>query len=257
MPTAAIQTIIADEPIGRTKLRMMLDSEPGIRVVAECENGNQTLAALREFKPDLILLDIQMPDADGFQILESLSTGEMPMVIFTTACGQYAIRAFEAHALDYLLKPFDQERLHIAIERARVELFLHRNRDMAIRIVEMLSSVEISHRTKRRLAIKSAGRVIFLDVEEIDWVEAAANYVKLNAGARWYLLRETISRVSERLDSHRFVRIHRSILVNVQQIKELHPCNSGEYMVILRNGKELACSRTYKSGLHKLIESTF
>jgi two-component system LytT family response regulator len=235
----------------------MLDLEPGIRVVAECEDGNQTLAALRQFKPDLILLDVQMPDADGFQILGSLTASEMPMVIFTTACGQYAIRAFEAHALDCLLKPFDQGRLHTAIERARIEMLFHRDRDLAARIVEMLSSVEANHLTERRLAIKSAGRVIFLDIDEIDWVEAAANYVKLNVGTRWYLLRETISRVSERLDPHRFVRIHRSTLVNVQKIKELQPCNSGEYMVILRNGKELACSRTYKTGIRKLIGRTF
>jgi two-component system LytT family response regulator len=256
MIPSAIRTIIADdEPLGLRKLRILLNSESGIRVVAECENADQTLAAVREHKPDLILLDIQMPDADGFQMLKSLSAQDMPMVIFTTAYDHYAIRAFEARALDYLLKPFDQERLHAAIEKARVEMLHHHARVLATRILEILSDVEPYHQNERRLVIKSGGRVIFLDVDEIDWVEAAANYVKLNAGKRSYLLRETIGRVSERLDHHQFVRIHRSTLVNVQKIKELQPCNSGEYMVMLRNGKELSCSRSYRGGLHKLIEN--
>jgi two-component system, LytTR family, response regulator len=255
MIPSAIQTVIADdEPLGRRKLRILLNSEPGIRIMAECENAEETLAALREYKPHLILLDIQMPDADGFQILRSLTPDQMPMVIFTTAYDRYAIRAFEAHALDYLLKPFDQERLHAAIERARVEMLHDHDRQMAARIVEMLLSVEARHRSERRFVIKSGGRVIFLDVDEIDWVEAAANYVKLTAGKQSYLLRETIGRVAERLDPNQFVRIHRSTLVNVDRIKELQPCNSGEYMVILRNGKELSCSRSYRSSLHKLIQ---
>lgn len=251
-----IHTIIADdEPLARGKLRMLLDSEPGIRIIAECENGNEAISALKAYKPDLLLLDIQMPDADGFQVLETLAPEDMPMIIFTTAYDQYAIRAFEEHALDYLLKPFDQERLHAAIERARLEILNRHDRELTSRILDMLSSIKASQQTERRFVIKSGGRVVFLDVDDIDWVEAAANYVKLNAGGRSYLLRDTISRISERLDPSQFVRIHRSILVNVRKIKELQPCNSGEYMVILRNGKELSCSRGYRAGLHELIEN--
>jgi two-component system LytT family response regulator len=256
MISSPIRTIIADdEPLGRRKLRLLLSAEPGIRVVAECENGDQTVAALRECRPDLILLDIQMPGADGFQILESVPAEEMPMVIFTTAFDQYAIRAFESHVLDYLLKPFDQERLHAAMERARIQMVHRHDRELAARMLDILSHARAGHRIERRFAIRSRGRVVFLDVDEIDWVEAAANYVKLNSGKQSYLLRETIGRVSERLHPDQFVRIHRSTLVNVQKIRELQPCNSGEYMVILRNGKELSCSRSYKSGLHKLIKA--
>ncbi|HZR55548.1 MAG TPA: LytTR family DNA-binding domain-containing protein [Terriglobales bacterium] len=256
MNVSPMHTIIADdEPLARGKLRMLLEAEPGIRVIAECENGNQAITALKAYKPDLVILDVQMPEADGFQVLETLSAGDMPIIIFTTAYDQYAIRAFEQHALDYLLKPFDQERLHAAIERARVEMLNRHDRELTSRILDMLSSIKATQPTERRFVIKSGGRVIFLNMDEIDWVEAAANYVKLNAEGRSYLLRDTISRVSERLDPQQFVRIHRSILVNVRKIKELQPCNSGEYMVILRNGKELSCSRSYRAGLHELIEN--
>ena len=200
-----------------------------------------------------------MPDLDGFQVLNEIPAQEMPVVIFTSAYDQYAIRAFEAHALDYLLKPFDQERLHQAIERARIELLNSENREVTHRIMEMLSHIKAgaagpSAEAQNRLVIKAKGRVIFLDMDDIDWVEAAANYVRLNVGKEAYLLRETISRTSERLNSEQFIRIHRSTIVNVRKIKELIPVNSGEYIVVLKNGKELSCSRGYRAALQGVIE---
>jgi two-component system LytT family response regulator len=256
-----LRLVIADdERLARQKVRMLLESEPNVTVIAECQDGKQTVSAINCFHPDLLLLDIQMPDLDGFQVLNEIPAQEMPVVIFTSAYDQYAIRAFEAHALDYLLKPFDQERLHQAIERARIELLNSENREVNHRIMELLSHIKSGAvgatpvEPQNRLVIKAKGRVIFLDMDDIDWVEAAANYVRLNAGKEAYLLRETISRTSERLNSDRFIRIHRSTIVNVGKIKELIPVNSGEYIVVLKNGKELSCSRGYRASLQSVIE---
>jgi two-component system LytT family response regulator len=178
----------------------------------------------------------------------------LPIVIFTTAYDQYAVRAFEAHALDYLLKPFDQDRLHSAIERARAELLKSTDRDLTNRLLDLLAQSRTESKGDRRLIIKAGGRVVFLDTDDIDWVEAAANYVKLHVGKDSYVLREGIGRISERLDPIQFVRIHRSAIANVRKIKELQPCNSGEYIVVLKDGKELSCSRGYRSGLQQLID---
>lgn len=255
-----LRVVVADdERLARQKMRTLLESEPNITLVAECQDGRQTVSAINCFHPDLLLLDIQMPDLDGFQVLGEISPREMPAVIFTSAYDQYAIRAFEAHALDYLLKPFDKDRLHTAIQRARIELAKSENRDMTHKLLELLSHIRSGADTattdsQDRLVIKAKGRVIFLDLEEIDWVEAAANYVRLNVGKESYLLRETISRTSERLDPNQFIRIHRSTIVNVRKIKELIPVNSGEYIVVLKNGKELSCSRGYRAFLQKVIE---
>jgi two-component system, LytTR family, response regulator len=254
-----IRTIIADdERLAREKLRILLASEPEIRVVAECQDGKQTLSALRKHNADLILLDIQMPGMDGFQVLNELSPEEMPVVIFTTAYDQYAIRAFEAHALDYLLKPFDRERLHHAIERARSELNKSQDREITHRILSLLSRVKSEMlpvpQADDRLVIKAKGRVVFLALDEIDWIEASANYVRLNVGKESHLFRETISRISERLNPNHFARIHRSTIVNVRKIKELIPVNSGEYIVVLKNGKELSCSRGYRATVQGMIE---
>jgi two-component system, LytTR family, response regulator len=257
-----VRTIIADdERLARRKLRILLDLEPEIQVVAECHDGGQTLSAIRTCRPDLLLLDIQMPDLNGFQVLNEIPPAEMPVVIFTSAYDQYAIRAFEAHALDYLLKPFDRGRLHQAIERARFELRKSQDREITHRIMDLLAQVRSEKQPvpvfDGRLVIRTKGRIVFLNLEEIDWVEAAANYVRLNVGKESYLFRETISRTSERLNPNHFIRIHRSMIVNVRKIKELIPVNSGEYIVVLKSGKELSCSRGYRANIQHLIEKNF
>src|ERR1700751_5479857 len=251
-----IRTVVADdEALARQKLRILLDSEPGILVVAECKNAKETLAALEAYKPDLLMLDVQMPDADGFEVLKRAPAEQMPIVVFTTAYDHYAIKAFEAHALDYLLKPFDQERLHNALERVRVELLRSREPEVTKRLLALLEDARPSAKAER-LVIRAGGRVVFLDAEEIEWIEAAANYVRVHAGKESYLLRGSIGRLAERLDTAQFVRIHRSTIVNIRKIRELQPCNSGEFMVVLRNGKELSGSRGYRSLLQNLIEKT-
>jgi two-component system LytT family response regulator len=256
-----VRTVIADdERLARQKLLILLQSEPLVKVVAECQDGRQTVSAIRSLRPDMLLLDIQMPDLDGFQVLSEIPVEEMPVVIFTSAYDQYAIRAFEAHALDYLLKPFDQERLHHAVERAQSELRKSRDREITHRILNLLSQVRSvalpTPEADNRLVIKANGRVVFLDLDNIEWVEAAANYVRLNVGKESYLFRETISRISERLDTNHFVRIHRSTIVNVRKIKELIPVNSGEYVVVLKSGRELSCSRGYRAALQGIVEKS-
>jgi two-component system, LytTR family, response regulator len=255
-----LRVVIADdERLARHKMRVLLESEPNVVVVAECQDGRQTVSAINCLHPDLLLLDIQMPDLDGFQVLSEIAPSDLPVVIFTSAYDQYAIRAFETHALDYLLKPFDQGRLHQAMERARAELVKSETREISHRLMQLLSQFKAAPAiapadAQNRLVIKAKGRVIFLDLDEIDWVEAAANYVRLNVGKESYLLRETISRTSERLNPNEFIRIHRSTIVNVRKIKELIPVNSGEYIVVLKNGKELSCSRGYRAHLQQVIE---
>jgi len=251
----AIRTIIADdEALARKKLRLLLNEESGVNVVAECADGKQTVAAVESHRPDLLLLDIHMPDLDGFQVLEHIATDQMPLVIFTTAYDQYAIRAFEAHALDYLLKPFHQQRLHHALERVKAELLKSHEHGVKTRLLELLGKASPESRELRRLVIRTAGRVVFLEFDEVDWIEAAANYVKLHVGKESFLLREGIGHVSAKLDPERFVRIHRSYIVNVSRIRELQPCDSGEFIAVLRDGKELSCSRGCRSQLLKLIE---
>jgi two-component system, LytTR family, response regulator len=256
-----VRTVIADdERLARQKLLILLSSEPHVKVVAECQDGKQAVSAIRTLRPDLLLLDIQMPELDGFQVLDEIAPEDMPVVIFTSAYDQYAIRAFEANALDYLLKPFDQDRLHQAVAKARAEVYRSRDSEITHRILDLLSQVRTgvppAQQHDNRLVIKVNGRVVFLDMDSIDWVEAAANYVRLNVGKDSYLLRETIGGISERLDTNQFVRIHRSTIVNVHKIKELIPVNSGEYVVVLKSGRELSCSRGYRAFLQVIVEKS-
>ena len=252
-----MRVIIADdEPLARSKIRLMLNNEAGVQVLAECQNGSDTVQALRAYKPDLLFLDIRMPDLDGFEVLSKSPNPEMPFVIFTTAYDSHAVKAFEAHALDYLLKPFDQERLHQALDRARAELLKAKDREAAQNILRYLSETGNQVALNRRLIVKSGGRIVFLSFDEIDWVEAAANYVRIHVGKQAYLLRKGIGEIAERLDPAQFIRIHRSAMVNVQKIKELQPVNSGEYILVLKDGKELPCSRGYRAGLQEFVDRT-
>jgi two-component system LytT family response regulator len=258
---SSIRVIIADgDDLARQNMRLLLALEPAVQVVAECGDGEQTVAAVRAFRPDLLLLDVRLSDLDGFQILERIPADQRPLVVFTSAHDQYAIRAFEANAVDYLLKPHQRERLHRAMEKVRSELLkLHHLSSQAL--LDLLAQTTLAQNqaapkpTDQRFMIKAGGRLLFLDFDEIDWIEAAANYVKLNVGSTSYLLREGIGRISARLDPGAFIRVHRSTIVNVNKIKELQPCDSGEYIAVLRNGKELSCSRGCRPQLQRLIEN--
>jgi two-component system LytT family response regulator len=247
--------IVDDEPLARSRLRALLEREPDVEVVGESGDGTAAVAAARALRPDLVFLDVQMPALDGFGVLEAL--GEpLPAVVFVTAYDRYALRAFEVHALDYLLKPFDRERFRRALERARAAL--QRDESLAVnrKLLELLDDVRPGRKAAPRLVVKTAGRVFFLRPEEIDWVEAAGNYVKLHAGREEHLLRETMSALEGRLDADRFVRIHRSALVNLDRVRELQPWFHGDYKVILRDGTELTLSRGYRPKLQELLGNT-
>jgi two-component system LytT family response regulator len=250
-----IRTIIADdEHLIRKKLRIALGAEPDVDLVAECADGKECIAAVKKFSPDLLLLDVQMPGGDGFEVLRSISGPNMPIVVFVTAYDKYAIRAFEAHALDYVLKPFDRERLQASLARVRTEIEKTQRNQLAGRVLDLLADLGTQGLRDNRLAVRTEGRIVVLDVNEIDWIQAASNYVVLHAGAHAHRTRESIGNISSRLDPEAFVRIHRSIIVNVKRIKELLPCNSGEYIVVLKNGRELSCSRGYRASLQGMFE---
>ena len=247
-----IRVLIADnDPHSCRQLRLLLSAEAGLNVLGECLDAAQTIDAIQKLEPDLLVLEIDLLDASSWQALSQLRTGERPLLIFTSTNRQNAIRAFEARALDYLVKPFDPERVRVAVERTRAEVLRAHDRRLSHRILNMLAGSRESD-PGRRLIVKSGSRVVFLESGEVDWIEAAGNYVRLRAGRESYLMREGISRMAQKLDPRQFVRIHRSTIVNVRRIKELQP-NRGDYMVILKDGKELSCSRGYRAKLQALI----
>lgn len=248
--------IVDDEPLARRGIRARLAPARDVEVVGECAGGREAVRAIRELAPDLVFLDVQMPGVDGFGVIGAVGTAEMPVVVFVTAYDQHAIRAFEAQALDYLLKPIDDERFERALERARRRIGERREGALGRRLAAVLAeagAAEPAAVTSERAAppvdrflVKKGGRVILVPAEEVDWIEAASDYVRLHVGHESHLLRETMSRMEEQLDPRRFVRIHRSTIVNVERIRELHPHFNREYVVVLRDGTELKLSRGYR-----------
>jgi two-component system LytT family response regulator len=233
-----LRSIIADdEPLARERIRGFLSTEAGVEVVAECSNGAETLKAAREHRPDLLFLDVQMPKLDGFEVIEALSPEELPAVIFTTAHDEHAIRAFEVNAVDYLLKPFTEARFKTAIERVRKEF--EKGERAGQRFGPLLSQIRHGAVGGGRIMVKSPERILFLKPAEIDHVEAAGNYVVLHAGKERHVLRETTAAMETRLASAGFMRISRSSIVNLAQIREVQPLGPGQYSVHLKNGARL------------------
>ena len=247
--------VVDDEPLAREKIRGMVAGDPDVRVVAECSNGAEAVEAVQTLRPDLILLDVQMPEVGGFDVLEALKGEGLPPVIFITAYDHYAVRAFEYHALDYLLKPFDRERFQSALERAKRQIRREGGNGNGIdaRILALLEQMHGQQRYSERIVVKSGGRVFFLNTDEIDWVEAEGNYVSIHTGKKAYLLRETISNFETQLDPREFVRIHRSSIVRLDRVKELQPWSHGEYHVILEDGTRLTLSRSYREKLQAAL----
>jgi two-component system, LytTR family, response regulator len=245
--------VVDDEPLAREKIRGMAADDAELRVVGECSNGAEAIDAIQSLRPDLILLDVQMPEVGGFAVLEALKEEGLPPVIFITAYDHYAVRAFEFHALDYLLKPFDRERFRAAIDRAKRQIRRENGGALDARILALLEQMRGQPRYTERLVVKTGGRVFFLNADEIDWVEAEGNYVSIHAGKKAYLLRETISGIEGQLDPRHFVRIHRSAVVNINRIKELQPWSHGEYHVILHDGTQLTLSRSYRDNLQSAL----
>lgn len=248
--------LVDDEPLARDMLREMLQGDAEVEIVGESCNGREALETIRAENPDLIFLDVQMPEVGGFEVLAALGKEKAPYVIFVTAYDQYAVRAFEVQALDYLLKPFDQERFDVCWQRARAQIARDRNGGgggMDQRILALLQELKPGSAYLERLVIKTAGRIYFLDTKEIDWIEAEGNYVSVHSGKKSHLLRETITSLESQLDPKKFVRIHRSSIVRLNFIKELQPWFHGEYRVILQDATQLTLSRNHRDKLQEAL----
>ena len=256
-----IRVVIADdEELARRGIRTRLARSPDVEVVAECRNGREAMEAVRRTSPDLVFLDVQMPGKTGFDVIEAIGCDAFPHVIFVTAHDRYAIRAFQVNALDYLLKPIDDERFDLAVARARESLSRKRDSDFGRRLAAVMGEAAPPGRAGRpkssakRVVIRSGGRVVFVNVAEIDWVEAAGDYVTLHAAKKSWLLRETISAMEKKLEPNGFVRIHRSTLVRLDRVGEMKSLDNGEYLVLLRDGTELKLSRSYRQALERLLD---
>ncbi len=239
--------IIDDEPLALEKIRRFAEREPDVSIVDSCFNGRNALVSIQRHQPDLLFLDIQMPGMTGFELLSHLPSSQLPGTIFITAYDEFALRAFEFHALDYLLKPFNRERFTASLSHARSILSSQKNSDDTQKQVRMmLESVRHPKADIERVIVKSNGRILVLNLADIEWMEAAGNYVQLHSGSETYLIRETMNALESRLPSAAFIRIHRSTIVNIAMIKELQPYFNGEYKVILKNNAQLMMSRGYR-----------
>ncbi|HSA57136.1 MAG TPA: LytTR family DNA-binding domain-containing protein [Gemmatimonadaceae bacterium] len=268
--------IVDDEPIARRRISRLLKLEDDVEVVNEVGSGTDAVAAIREQRPDLVFLDVQMPDMDGFGVVSALGAESMPAVVFVTAYNEYAVKAFDVNAVDYILKPFDPERFRAAFQRARTNMEQKTSAEAGRRIKALLEEVlgeERAHaiaagsangggtalapqvmsvpraRYLDRLMVKHDGRVFFVKVVDVDWFEASGNYVRVHVGRVSHLIRETMHGIEAQLDPNQFARIHRAVIVNLDRIRELQPWFAGDYIVILRDGRQLKLSRTYREAL--------
>ena len=244
--TGKIKTLIVDdEPIARARMVSLLRDEADIEVVGECENGLQAKSVIESTSPELLFLDVQMPEMDGIDLARAIQSSGAPAVVFVTAYDEYAVRAFEVHALDYLLKPFSAERFRSALGHAREHVAQRRANSAG----NHPASAETAGNQRTRLMIKSGGRIHFVRMADIEWCEASGNYVRVHVGAQCHLVRDTMGHLESELDPHLFMRIHRSTIVNVDRIQEMHSSFSGEYVVLLRGGTRLTLSRGYRDAI--------
>lgn len=241
--------VVDDEPLARERLTNLLSAEPDIEVVGQCRDGEEAATAIVDHTPDLVFLDVQMPAMNGFEVIDAVGSERMPLVIFVTAYDQHALKAFQVRALDYLLKPFDRDRFQEALQRARTYIQRDETGDIGRRLLALVKDLRRDQPKTDRLVVKSGGRLFFLRTDEIDWIEAAGNYVRLHVGPVTHLLRETMNAIEGRLDPEKFFRIHRSRIVNMERIQEMQPWLNGEYAVLLRTGTRLTLSRGYREKL--------
>jgi len=251
--------IVDDMILARKRLRRVLRQDAEIEIIGECADGREAVEAVARMKPDLMFLDVQMPEMDGFQAMAEIGAENAPVVIFVTAFDHFALRAFEVHALDYLLKPFDAERLKKTVERAKEQIKKRGANDGVQaadeRLLALLKDVKTEPKYLRRLTVKSRGRTIFLTVDDIDYIEAEGNYLSLQVGKESHLIRSAMHQFEQKLDPEKFARIHRSTIINLDRVKEMHPMFNGDQLVIMKNGKELTLSRNYRDRLKDLLES--
>jgi two-component system, LytTR family, response regulator len=238
--------IVDDEPLARKGVRQLLEEDPEVDILGECGDGLEAVEQIKALRPELVFLDIQMPEMDGFAVLDSLNPDELPIVVFVTAYDQHALRAFQVHALDYLLKPFEEERFQEALARAKGQLRQKNGTQLTRRIIEMLDGTREERQSPGRIMVRSAGRITFVRVEEVDWIEAQGDYVCLHCQGKKHLVREKISDMETQLAADRFLRIHRSTIVSIPRIKEMQPLFHGEYAVVLHDGTRLTMSRSFR-----------
>jgi two-component system LytT family response regulator len=267
MTSSKIRTLVVDdEPAARRGLRLLLERDDEIQVIGEAASGTEAVRKIAEEKPDLVFLDVQMPELNGFKVLEAVAARHSPAVIFVTAYDQHALRAFEVNAVDYLLKPFEDERFQAAVRRAKAQLQRQQTETLSTKLNQLLAYLQTVPAagageartetiTRERILLKSGGDIYFLKADEIDWIEADGDYMKFYAGGRTHLLRETMGRLEEKLDAQQFIRIHRSTIVNISRVKKLSPSFAGEYAVILHDGTKLRLSRGYHGRLQELLKS--
>lgn len=249
--------IVDDEPLARERIREMLKGETNIEMIAEAENGSGALQAIENYLPDIVFLDIQMPDLDGFRVLEKLDAetlAQIPAIIFVTAFDQYAVRAFEFNALDYLLKPFDRDRFAATLKRAKSRINQSSNDDFNQRILNLLQQMNSASHYLEWLTIKKEERIRLLKTKDIQWIEAQGNYVLLKFTEQSELIRETMDNLETQLDPRIFVRIHRSAVINANYIRELQVWRRGEYRVIMQDGKAFTLSRGYRHRLDEFLK---
>ena len=249
--------IVDDEPLARDGLRVLLSRDSEVTVIREARDGREAVEAIREFTPDLVFLDVQMPEMDGFEVVRKIGAEAMPQVVFVTAHDQYAIQAFEINALDYLLKPVLEERFVKALVRAKSRIRSNVAADSNRQIIGLLETIASPRSYVKRLAVRSGGKTVFVDAEDVDWIEAMENYVELHVGRVSHLLHVTMNTLEKSLDPEIFLRIHRSIIVNLVRIKNLQSGAHGEYVITLRDGARLQSGRTYSSRLRALVNNPF
>jgi two-component system LytT family response regulator len=249
--------VVDDEPIAREGLKLLLGRQLQIESVSEARNGREAIALIREQRPDLVLLDVQMPRTDGFAVVHAVGAERMPPIIFVTAHDQYAIRAFEIAAIDYLLKPVTEERFDIAFKRAIARLRGAPHEDATKQLMAMLDAIANPPRQPERFAVRSGENTLFVPTNEVDWIEAFQNYVRLHAGPATYLLHVPMNTIEGVLDSNRFLRIHRSYIVNIRRIAQLWSIAHGQYAVELKSGQRLQSGRTYNERIRRALTNPF
>lgn len=254
MPPPPLTTLIVDdEELARRGLKTRLQRIPRVEVAGMCSSGQEAVDAIQNLAPDLVLLDIQMPGLDGFDVIDTIGAEQMPPVIFVTAYDEHALRAFEVHAMDYLLKPIDGERLTEAVERCRAQMAQPRD-GLSEKLAALLDDLDAPGPTApERFVIKTGGRIRFVDADDIRWVESAGDYVRLHTGDNVHLLRETMSAMTDRLPDT-FLRIHRSTIINTEHIAELRPYGNSEFIVVLDDGTERKLSRSYRDDLTNFFD---
>ncbi|HEY0966575.1 MAG TPA: LytTR family DNA-binding domain-containing protein [Opitutaceae bacterium] len=266
--------VVDDEPAARRGVKLLLDAVSYVEVIGEVGDGPEAVRQIEKLRPDIVFLDVQMPGCDGFEVIQRVGTSAMPAVVFVTAYDEHALRAFDVSAVDYLLKPYEDARFHAALARAREEVRRRRAGDLGSRLERLIAAFERAPAPAPaapvaaaaptgtdaggltdRILIKSSGEIYFLKMEEIDWIEAEGDYMKFHAAGRAHLLRETMARLEARLDPRRFIRIHRSTIVNVDRVRKMSPAFAGEYAVILHDGTKLRLSRGYQDRLQEMLRS--